>query len=543
MKAIFISAIFLSSAAFALTPLKGLIKGDTREIKQVDPLRGLFSKDFYTGLELNEAQRSKIEMQKAVYGLGSGLANKCKLERYYTYDSVWSEQTAKRSIVATLQFLGIDIASKAIAKYSRDFDLSEEEFMRMANNLVVNTCSENISVYSKKLIKNNLIKFWEEGSEFEPPSFGDSPYVASGVLEKTNSYESKKREFNFALKNFRDFCSWDGDVDNYRMLAPYLRNPFLMAMVYTQILEKKLEYSSEQKTVVVNDIKGKSLVACEDLICRQRDRAAFHRIFPRMVGSVDLTDDLETLYCGHFRDVTLKTRGAPEKVKKWINEQGLEEGVISPLNFLALLSGVPDFFLSADRYKDIAKMHSQTVEKKWDLWAKNQTDQLVLDLLYEESLYVDLVKATQEEEAVPDSGLTFDFTLGELDRELKVVDKLSAKFSLKLPEKYLAWLKRSYISASNKSDYAQMQKLKGMFQAYLDVQLKTKKKYFETAVWNEDFSEIIANELVRRLTLNGGKQYDALSQEMIEVPIKFRFGLFAMKYLRDKFQAKSQFAP
>ncbi len=70
-------------------------------------------------------------------------------------------------------------------------------------------------------------------------------------------------------------------------------------------------------------------------------------------------------------------------------------------------------------YSDIAKMHSQTIEKKWDKWAKGQTDQLVLDLLYEESLYVDLARATIEEEARPDAGLTFDFTLGELDRELK----------------------------------------------------------------------------------------------------------------------------
>jgi hypothetical protein len=140
----------------------------------------------------------------------------------------------------------IDIASKAIARFSRDFDLTADEFNRMADNLVVNTCSDNISVYSKKLIRNNLANLWEKGSEFRPPTFGDSPYVASGVLEKTSSFESKKREFNFALKNFRDFCSWDGDVDNYRMLAPYLRNPFLMAMVYTQLLEKKLKYSAEK---------------------------------------------------------------------------------------------------------------------------------------------------------------------------------------------------------------------------------------------------------------------------------------------------------
>ncbi len=167
MKPVILIALFMCAAAQALTPLQGLIKGDVREVKQVDPLRGLFSKDFYTGLELNEAQRSKIEMQKAIYGLGSGLANKCKLHRYYTYDSVWSEQTAKRSIVATLQYIGIDVASKAIARYAKDFDLSEEEFKRLTNNLIVNTCSENISVYSKKLIRNNLTKLWQEGSEFE----------------------------------------------------------------------------------------------------------------------------------------------------------------------------------------------------------------------------------------------------------------------------------------------------------------------------------------------------------------------------------------
>ena len=36
MKALLIFAIFLGSAQ-ALTPLEGLIKGDVREIKQIDP--------------------------------------------------------------------------------------------------------------------------------------------------------------------------------------------------------------------------------------------------------------------------------------------------------------------------------------------------------------------------------------------------------------------------------------------------------------------------------------------------------------------------
>lgn len=534
-----LAGMALSLWAHALAPLDGLIKGDVSEIVQYDPLENLFSKQFFSADGKEQSfQRVKLEFYKGMFNQGAALVNTCDVERFHSYRDQWSEESAKRSIVANLQYLGLDVSSRAIVEYAKSFKLEDDEFKNIVDNLVTNTCSNNISVFSKKLLRDNFQRMWEGETKFKAPSLVDSPYVAKYNFDKTESFSAKEREFNFALKNFRDFCSWGGDVDNYRMLPPYLQNPFVMSLVFNHMTKRQLSWDADRTMAVLVPSADAVQVACEDLICRRREPPAFERMYPRMLGSVSLQDDLEVLYCNHFRDTSVKGADAPEVVKEWINAQGLEEAKISAMGFFALATGMPDYFFAVDTYDELAQMFSKTVEHRWDDWAKKQTDTLVLDLLYEESLFVDLAPVDASAKARGELGMTFDFTLGELDRELEVVDKISSTFKLVFPRSYLSWIRRSHIQASNRSQYAKMEELERKLATYVGLQLEQKAGYFDIPLWNSSFPRILARELTERLSSYQGSALDGFSQEEMVVPVKFRFGLFALKYLRDKYKAK-----
>lgn len=537
----FLIAAFFSASVFALAPLEGLIQGDVGNVAQRDPLADLFSKRFASLEEGGDAaQKFKLEEYKGLFSLGSNLVNSCDVERFYTYSDPWQEEGARRSIVATLQYVGLDVSSRAIVEYAKAFKLSDQEFENIVNNLVVNTCSENVSVFSKKLLRDNFNGMWKGKSGFEAPSFKGSPYVVKSVFDKSESFEAKEREFNFAIKNFRDFCSWDGGVDNYRMLAPYLRNPYVMSLAHNHLIRRQIEWDAEKEAAVLAPSEDSAQVACEDLICRRRDPAAFIRLFPRMVGSVSLEDDLEVLYCNHFRNASLRTADTAPSIKKWINDQTLEESKLLPMSFVSLVSGVPDLFFAIDAYEEVGSLFSSTIEQSWDEWAVAQTDTLVLDLLYEESLYVDLSPVNAYSKAQGDLALTFDFTLGELDRELKVVDKISSLFHLSFPKSYLGWARRSYIDANNRSQHKEAKEIEKRVETYINLQLEEKSEYFKLALWNENFGAIVAQELLDRVVGYKGSRFEGLEHDEVKVPVRFRFGLFALKYLRDKAKYQSK---
>jgi len=526
--------------AYALVPLEGIVYGDISDIKQYDPLRGLFNNSIvYENKSINEAQREKIEKYKSLHDQAINLKNSCEVERFYTYETVWSEALAKRAVAANLQYIGLDLTTKAIAKYAKNFNLSNNEFENLTKNLVENNCSKNISVFSKKLLKNNFKELYEKDEiDFSFPSLDESPYFTQNIINITNSRKNKRKEFNYAIKNFQAFCSWGGDTENYRLLPPYLKNPILMSYVFNHMLKRELQWDKEEAKTFLVQSKNTAQVACEDLICRRRNYAGFNKLFPRMVGSGGVEDDLKILYCNHFQDLTYKTRGLPLKLRSWINDKEISESIIEPMNIISFITGVPDLFVGADNFKEIEAAFNKTIEYRWDEWAKNKSEQLITDLLYEESLYVDLVsKYSREGSRVGEFQLTFDFTLGELDRVLQSSDKISSTFNLTFPKSYLKWVRESYISANNKSKFDQMDVIEENFAKYIEIQLEQKKKYFTTALWNRDFKKIIAKDLVKQLSDYNGNYFKGFDKNQVNIPVKFRFGLFALRYIREKYKS------
>lgn len=525
---------------YALTPIDGLIYGDIKDIKQYDPLSGVFSKKSLIKTDdINADELKKLKEYTGLFGQGVALQNSCVFYGSYRYQNQWDEENAKRSIAATLQYIGIDVTTKAIAKYAQKKELSSDEYEKLVYNLVENGCSKNISVYSIKFIKDNLLNYFQNESVFELPSIKESPFFSKNLQDITNSQYSLEKQFELSIKNFRAFCSWGGGTDDYRLLAPYLSNPFIMSLVQNNLTQKQLVFDENAKEVVLEKAKKPVLVACEDYICRRTDDVSFKNIFPKMIGSTDIETDFKALYCAHFRDLTYHANHPIKLINDWIKNQSLEDPYLEVSQFISLVTKIPDILISSEKYNDIIISLKSTIDERYHKWAYEKTSSFVTDLLYEESLQVDLVPLSKTSEIKKgEFQLLFDYSLGELDRVISQVDKIHSTFELELPKSYLRWIRNSIIIANNRGRYAEVTSLYDQFEMYIKSQLEIKKDLFLIPMWTQKMAQIISKELVSQLTTYQGRNLEEFSNEKVRIPIKFRYGLFALKYLRDKFKEK-----
>jgi hypothetical protein len=539
-KGIFLIFIFLSSSAYALVPLEGLILGDVQGIKQFDPLSKVHTKNSIPDKsKLNDFELERFKKYIGLYRQGANLKFSCDYSSKPTYATSWNEAQAKRTIVSTLQYIGLDTSMKAIVKYMKLLEYSEEEFNNLSDNLITNTCSKNLSVYSLKLLKLNFKHLYKVDSlnTFELPTIMESPFYSKRIKEKSNTRLAKKNELSLSIKNFRSFCSWGGDTDNYRMLSPYLKNPYVMSFIYNQLLEKSIVWNNDNKTIEYKKSNNTVKVVCEDLICRKSSNVKFLQKFPRMIGSTDLEIDFTNLYCGHFQKVNYESKGQNSQIKKWINNTTEEESLLEAMNFTALITGIPDLLMSSEKFSDLKIALKENIKSRWDKWAKEKSQQFVSDLLYEESLNIDLVSMIDSTEIYKGNfQLIFDFTLSEMDRELSVVDKITSNFNLHFPKSYLRWIRDDYIKKNNKSDFEGLMILKQKLVSNINGQLLAKKKLFLIPLWNEKMGEIITGELIEQLISYKGNYFADFSHQKMNIPVKFRFGLFALKYLNEKFK-------
>lgn len=542
IKGICFLLFIFSTQVLALVPIEGLLYGDIKDIQQFDPLSNIHSKDAV----INKAQLTEYEIKKfkeyiGLYRQGSNLKFSCESKTGYQYSTPWKEALAKRSIASTLQYIGLDLSMKAIVKYAKLLELTDEEFTNISQNLITNTCTQNLSVYSIKLLKTNFKHLYENADSlnFTLPDIQESPYFSESIKALTNSHRTKKNELNLSIKNFRAFCSWGGDTDDYRLMVPYLKNPYIMSYVFNQLTGKKIEWNSKDTTIGLVDDANTVQVACEDFICRNNGSVEFSQKFPLMIGTTDLSLDLESLYCGHFKNISYISKEQNPKIKKWINDQSIDAPTIESMNLVSLLTGYPDILVASNKFSDLKTALKDNITNRWDRWANNKAGSFVTDLLYEESLNIDLVSMVNDLEIKKGNfQISFDFSLGEMDRVLKLVDKITSTFSLHFPRSYLRWVRDDYIRKNNISDYKGMESLEKKVEIYINTQLKAKEELFLIPLWNKKMGSIMAKELISQLVEYRGSYFKDFSHDTMKIPVKFNYGLFALKYLNEKFKAE-----
>lgn len=521
--------LLMTTAAWALVPVEGIILGEADEQIQTDPLISIFS-DIYD--KSRQGENRKLKLYQSTYESGQNLVESCSYLEAPKYSTPWQEKQARRSIAATLQYIGLDTTIKAIGAYAKKLEVSEEEFNRLSKNLVKNFCSKNVTVFSLRNIETSLKYYYQNPQMNLIPTVADSPFATEAVKKSTETPGARSREFDKVLSSFRSFCSWGGEVEDYRMLNPYLNNRFIMAFVFKNMAGLQDKVDPKLKKVETVSSKDTVQVACTDLICRKENFENFQRKFPLSVGSTGIFTDLSKTFCHHFRFQD-SPRSSVEAVKNWVKEQELEEPILETSHFISLMTGIPDFMNGVKTFIEIPLLVRSNIDERWTAWAKNVLNTFSRDLLYEESLKVK-VEPRRDRVALATEGFEIDFTvtLGELDRLLKDSDKLDLSFDLKLSKNYLRNLKSKWAVLENEVDIEGQKVFREDVARYINHQLKAKEKLFTQKLWNDEFSRLIADELIQQTKTYQGPMFQSYRDEVMRVPVKFSYGLFALSYLK-----------
>lgn len=538
MKSILIGyLLFLSTTVFALVPVEGILLGEAVNEYQQDPLNFIFS-DIYDKSMAGE--NTKLRLYQSTYESGALLKESCSLYSPPTYASTWMEKQAKRSMVSTVQYIGLDSSVKAIGAYAKKLELSEEAFQKLSNNLIKNYCSKNITVFSIKRLEQALNYYYKNPQTNLIPSVEGSPFITTIYKTTTESSQGRSNEFDQAINNFKSFCSWGGDVVDYRMMVPYLSNSFIMAFMIKNMTGVQDKYDSVLQKVNQEPSPDTVQVGCTDLICRKVSLDQFKQSFPRSVGSTGLYTDLAKLYCHHFKFQDYSSSNSIPVVKGWIKKMELEDPIFETSYFISLMTGVPDPIFGVENYRELPVIAKSSIDERWKSWANDVLKSFSKDMLFEESLKIK-AEPRRDKLTLRTQGFWLDFsvTLGEMDRIVDENDKLTLSFDLKLSKNYIRYVRSKWIDLSNNMDEEGRTQLRDQISKYLGLQLKEKEKYFRQKMWNEDFSRLIVQELVEQILAYRGPMFDSYKEEMLKVPVKFSYGIFALSYLRYRADVKA----
>lgn len=521
--------MLLTFSAHALVPVEGILMGEAQSDIQNDPLTAIFS-EIYDKTQFGE--NKKVKLYHATWESGQNLNESCGYLGTPVYSTVWQEKQARRSVAATLQYIGLDTSIKAIGAYAKKLDVSYDNFKTLTSNLMKNYCSKNITIFSLKNIEKSLQYYYDNPQMNVIPTIESSPFATPQVKVSTEKPNARSKEFDLVIKNFRDFCSWGAETEDYRMMTSYLNNRYIMAFVIKNMLGLQDKVDDKLQKVLTVASNDTVQVGCTELICRKDTLASFKNKFPLSAGSTGIETDLPKLYCHHFRYQNAPQKTTPE-VKAWIKAEELEDPIFNTSQFISLMTGVPDFFSGVESYVDIPLLVRSSVDDRWNQWAKNVLNSFSRDLLYEESFKVK-VEPRRDLASLGTQGFQIDFsiTLGEMDRILKDNDKLGLTFDLKLSKNYIRSLRTKWSVLEKAADFEGQKAFKEEIARYINLQIRTKEKLFTQKLWNDDFSKLIGEELLEQALTYRGNMFESYQDQVLRVPVKFSYGLFAIAYLR-----------
>lgn len=537
----FLLTFFALNSSVALVPIEGVVYGEVEEVKQFDPFVGMLNASYVALNKKEGLERAKLTRYFALYKQGNDLADFCEKTDRVQYANKSAEDTAIRSTVANLQYLGLDFTIRSIANYTELLEFPESKYKNLYTNLINNSCSQNITVFSHKMLKANFKHFRLNPTGTQVPSITDSPYFAKITKSSFNTREEIERSLYYSLRNFRSLCSWNGGTDSFGLLSEYVKNPFLMSYVFSNMLGRKINIDTKTEKVFFDATSDSVQVACENLICRRRSSETFFRMFPTLNGSLKLEDDLKVMYCNHFQRARRDKSLLSKEQISWTKNRSKKSEIVETMNLIGQITGVPDMMMGVDKYSEVASLFKNNIKERWDNWAKVKSSKFNTEQLYEESLEVTVADNIGYNRAkLGEFQLNFNIELGEIDKLLGGYDKVQTTFSLEFPQSYISDIKRKITFYYNTGRFKQVEEVKVDLISKIDHQLELKKKYFTVALWNERMGRIIASELIAQFIEERYVTQQRLSQQFIKIPINFHFGVFALQYINDKNKFQSR---
>jgi hypothetical protein len=532
----------LSKASFALVPLESILLGDFSDQyrdRETDPIEYIFS-TVRSSTEVGSKDfeyRRKLALYRGFFEEGQNLKNLCKVKPKVQYSVDWDRRKVVRSIIATLQYIGLDAAVRAMPKYANHFEFSEDEYKKLGDNLIGNWCSQNLSFISiSQLKKNWMIKFTKK-NDFKLPSVVDDPLFPQKVNNITSKERVMKQEFAQTIKMFKTFCSWGGDTDNVRLLVPLLRHPIIYSFIARQLTGQKLEWKPIENKILIKEDQPTVKVLCKNMICRKTDQKTMLREFPRGAGTKSIKEDLDRLYCEEVRDVDYTSKDQEPKIKEWIKKISFDEENLIVSYFISLMTGIPDFFLRSESYNEGVDFLRLSLDRNWNSWSEKQTTNFTKDLYYEEPLTIELVdRKLYYQNVVQKFSVHFDVNLGEFDRSNQKVGKISNYFELKISKTFLKWAREEWNGISPLETQKKTKIVNRFKQEITEGVQKARSKY-RLPPWKGDLEKIIALELLEQLVLFNGLPYKG-ELGLAKIPVKLNFAPLALRYIRYQYKVK-----
>ena len=336
---------------WALAPLESLVLGNFSENyseNETDPLNYVFSRDKYQST--NAGFKHELALYRGFYEEGKNTLNYCKSNREIHYSTEWEKIQVMRSTLSEIQYIGLDIVSRALPQYAKALEFSKDEYTNLIDGLVGNYCSVNLSVISKKELRNNFMIRFEKENNFKLPNINGTPFFPDNLDSYLLPKTAIEQEFKYTVKLFQSICSWSGNPTNPGLMVPILKNPALMSFFFRQMNNQVIDWKEMGNTLFLKEDKNTVQVVCDNLICRKTFPDNFFRKITFSLGGTNLGEDLKRLYCEEFRKIDYKPADNDPRLAKIMNSRTFDEENFINSQFIALITGVPDFLLRSDKF-------------------------------------------------------------------------------------------------------------------------------------------------------------------------------------------------
>lgn len=530
--------------AHALAPVESLVLGDFSEDyseNTSDPLNYVFSRDATNKNTSSEFKR-ELAVYRGFYEEGKNAVNYCRDVRAVRYATEWEKVQVKRSVMSTIQYIGLDLTARAIPQYAKSLEYTREEYVNLVEGLVGNYCSTNLSVISKKELTNNLLIKFDKENSYRLPSVTGNPYFPDNIDSYLPPKKALEQEFLYTVKLFQSLCSWGGNPNNPGLMVPILKNGALMAFFGRQLSGESIGWKEIDNTVFLKEDKQTAHVWCDNLICRKMSRENFNSKFFFSVGGTSVRDDVKRLYCEEFRMSDYKTKEYDPKIAKMMNSMTFDEENFINSQFIALITGVPDFLLRAEKFSDGVEFFRSSMDFAWNKWAKNMSDNFTRDLLFEEPLTLELIERDQFYNYR--SGklqVSFDVNLGEFDRINQRNGKMKVTFNIKVANSFFNFYRKSLIELDG-MNLAEKNREKARLMNRLKIQLTkdvlSAREKFLIPPWRGDLEALIANEITSQILDTPAKYLNFNEAGERSIEIEINYGIFALKYINHQFNVK-----
>jgi len=490
--------------------------------------------------QLMSLNKKKVAYMRGLYEGGKKLKNFCQVNNKISYASLWQKEQVKRTVISTLQFIGLDYTVKALAQYAQFFQFSESDYKNLVKRLVGGYCSHNLTVISLKQLEKNFSAHFSRKLANALPNINNNPLFNKQKLLALHPHEeSLQREFLKTVEVFKALCSWGNDTENLRLIYPFLRNPVVMSFIIRQMSGVQLQWRAQENRFIEVDNPHGVHITCENLICRKTSKDRFLENLPKALGqNAGPRSDFARLYCEEFKNLKKVEFASSKKIHALLKGLSLDDEKLAEGQLLALISQTPDFFVRAESMQEGPKIARSGLDHLWDTWAAEQLGNHNKDIYYEEPLSIEVVdRSFYFNKLRPKFKVVFDINLGEFDRLNQFIGKIKTNFKVRLSTNFLAWIRRKWAGVDPRRPQDRESLLTIMNKHLIDDVHKSFAKLLFPALGSK-MEELIGKEILQQLLLYRGDFFVGERAGFVDIPVQLQFGTFALKYIHYVHQAK-----